>query len=150
MALAFVLKIVIFGYLAYLADNVETEECQVQTSLHQHNRQWMSTKTGYRQVVRDQSPAGPADVAVPGCAPVHLWTIVRHGTRYPSKKAIKLMTVDMPQLRDRILSSDNKLCQHDRDLLTNWNINVELDNSKNLHVEGDEEMILLGERWLNR
>ena len=42
------------------------------------------------------------------------------------------------------------MCDEDRQLLRDWDIDVNPDQSKHLHVEGDSEMVLLGERWLTR
>ena len=119
-----------------------------QTELPQDDRRWMSTKTGYRQIANHLPKAEPLDLE--DCSAVHLWTVVRHGTRYPSKKAIKLMMEDLPELRDKIINAENNLCPEDLELLRNWSISVEKNVSKNLHAEDENEMILLGERWLQR
>jgi len=114
----------------------------------------MSTKTGYTQVMR--SMASPAEVKVPNsyCRPVHLWTVVRHGTRYPSKQAIKLMNEDLGQMKVKILEAVKEgssfLCEEDVEELKNWKTDVTEEQAKMLHPEGEMEMVLLGERWLNR
>ena len=124
----------------------DSGECR--TQLHQDERQWMSTKQGYRHIASKLTDHDEDDGE---CRAVHLWTVVRHGTRYPSRDAITLMTEDLPQLRDKILRQNNSsLCNQDLELIKNWKVNIESDWSKTLHKEGEEEMVLLGRRWLNR
>ena len=142
------MRILLLATVFLLFHDVDNEMCR--TSLHQDQRSWMSTKTGYRQLV-SRLDDGDHDNNGEQCSPVHLWTIVRHGTRYPSKDAILLMKEDLPRLRDMIVNSENsQLCDTDMELLRNWSVEIETEWSKNLHVEGEKEMILLGERWLNR
>merc|ERR1719317_798896 len=114
----------------------------------------MSTKTGYIQVIR--AKASPEEVKIPdsNCKPVHLWTVVRHGTRYPSKQAIKLMNEDLVKMKSRILESVKEgssfLCEEDVEELNIWKPDVNEEQAKMLHPEGEAEMVLLGERWLMR
>ena len=145
-----VLSLILLFYFSHSQSRQDTlETCTPQTRLHLSERRWMSTKTGYRQLVAELHSSD--NYHAPNCTTVHLWTIIRHGTRYPSKDAIRLMTENLPKLRDEILKIENSpMCENELDLLRNWKSDVELDNSKNLHVVGDDEMVLLGERWLNR
>ena len=145
MFMILVMKTLALVVVLFLSFEVELK-CQ--TELDQKDRRWMSTKTGYRQIANHLPKAEPLDLEE--CSAVHLWTVVRHGTRYPSKKAIKLMMEDLPELRDKIINAENNLCPEDLELLRNWSISVEKNVSKNLHAEGENEMILLGERWLQR
>ena len=114
----------------------------------------MSTKTGYIQVMR--AMASPEEVKIPdsNCKPVHLWTVVRHGTRYPSKQAIKLMNEDLVKMKIKILESVKEgssfLCEEDVEELNIWKPDVNEEQAKMLHPEGEEEMVMLGERWLMR
>ena len=114
----------------------------------------MSTKTGYIQVMR--AMASPEEVKIPdsNCKPVHLWTVVRHGTRYPSKQAIKLMNEDLVKMKIKILESVKEgssfLCEEDVEELNIWKPDVNEEQAKMLHPEGEEELVLLGERWLMR
>jgi len=117
---------------------------QCQSSRSQGSRQWMSTKTGYTQIVKRLPPA--EEISVPGCTAEHLWTVVRHGTRYPSVKAIKLMTQTLPELRDRIVKS-GQVCPEDLRLLQDWRVDLDVSQEKQLHSEGEREMVLLGHRW---
>ena len=112
----------------------------------------MSTKTGYTQLMSNM--ANPAKLNVPNCTAVHLWTVVRHGTRYPSKQAIKLMHGELKKLRVKILKAVDdglsSLCEGDVEELKKWKIELEEEQAKLLHPEGEKEMVLLGERWLAR
>jgi len=112
----------------------------------------MSTKTGYIQLMK--TLANPEEVIVPNCKAVHLWSVVRHGTRYPSKQAIKLMHGKLKQMRIEILEAVDEgrsfLCNGDVEELKKWQLDVDEDQAKLLHPEGEKEMVLLGERWLNR
>jgi len=145
-----VLSLLLLFYISHSQNRQDADEtCTPQTQLDLSDRSWMSTKTGYRQLVSELHSSDSYQASE--CTTVHLWTIIRHGTRYPSQDAIKLMTEKLPKLRDEILKIENSpICSSLLDLLRDWNSNVELESSKNLHVVGDEEMILLGERWLNR
>ena len=145
MFIILVMKALVLVFALYLSYEVELK-CQ--TELDQADRRWMSTKTGYRQIAKHLPQAEPMDLEE--CSAVHLWTVVRHGTRYPSKAAIKLMMEDLPELRDKIINAEHNLCPEDLELLRNWSVKVEKNVSKNLHAEGESEMILLGERWLQR
>lgn len=40
----------------------------------------------------------------PACHPVQLWHLVRHGSRYPSEKAIQDFVNILPELRARIVN----------------------------------------------
>jgi len=112
----------------------------------------MSTKTGYTQLL--DSLSIPSQVEVPSCTPAHLWTVVRHGTRYPSKKAIHLINEDLTQLRVKLLEAvaagNSSLCDADVELIKKWKVEVEEKQAKLLHPEGEKEMVLLGERWVAR
>jgi len=112
----------------------------------------MSTKTGYSQF--SQGNSYPEKIEAENCSFVHLWTVVRHGTRYPSKEAIRLMNEQLPVLKDRILRAAEDglslICPEDLALFRNWTIDVKEEQAKLLHPEGEQEMILLGERWLQR
>jgi len=112
----------------------------------------MSTKTGYTQLVSMLS--SPVEVKVSNCTAMHLWTVVRHGTRYPSKQAIKLMQEDLGHMHVRIMEAvkdgRSSLCNEDVEEMKKWKVEVREDQAKLLHPEGEREMVLLGERWLNR
>ena len=124
---------------------VLSQECQ--SWRPQGSRAWMSTKTGYTQIVKNLGKV--EEISVSGCEARHLWTVVRHGTRYPSVKAIKLMTEELPELRERIVRA-GKLCPQDLRLLQDWRVELEPSQEKVLHREGEREMVLLGSRWSQR
>ena len=85
------------------------------------------------------------------CDNLQYWSIIRHGTRYPSKKAIRLINNDAEVLKDRIINSPNtKLCPKDIELLRDWSIEVDESQAKDLHREGEEELIYMGERLFSR
>ena len=81
----------------------------------------MSTKTGYTQIVKGLPAA--SKIQESQCEPQHLWTVVRHGTRYPSVKGIKLMTNTLPGLRDKIVAA-GQLCQSVLRLLQEWKVDL--------------------------
>jgi len=91
-------------------------------------------------------------VTAEGCTPVHLWTLVRHGSRYTSDGNLEDMIEDLPALRDKILAANNSnLCFIDKELLKYWNVDdldVEMDHR--LHKEGELELKKMGQRWLKR
>ena len=112
----------------------------------------MGTKTGYRRTVAENQHIN--DSWTPkGCSPLHVWTLVRHGSRYSGDDSIQMMIDELPQLRDRILASEsNKLCSIDQELLKYWAVDPDLtpDLDKNLHPEGELELELMGQRYGQR
>ena len=113
----------------------------------QGSRPWMSTKTGYTQIAKILPAA--SEIKGSQCEPLHLWTVVRHGTRYPSVKAINLMTNTLPGLRDKIVAA-GKLCHQELRLLQDWKVFLDESLEKKLHEEGEREMMLLGHRLRQR
>ena len=58
---------------------------------------------------------------------------------------------DVLEIRDRIVRSPTtKLCTDDIKNLKSWNLSVDASLKKDLHKEGIEELIFLGERMLDR
>ena len=112
----------------------------------------MGTKTGYRRIVAENQHIN--DSWTPeGCSPRHVWTFVRHGSRYGGDDDIMMMMDYLPQLRDKILASENnKLCSVDHELLKYWNVAPDLtpELDKNLHKEGEDESRLMGQRYAKR
>jgi len=139
-----ILVILLLSHLSYTSSHCGS------TSLSPYTM--MSTKTGYTQLMK--SMLTPEEVKVPNCTAMHLWTVVRHGTRYPSKQAIKLMHEDLSQMYVRIMKAvredRSSLCDEDVKALNKWKVEVKEDQAKLLHPEGEREMVLLGERWLYR
>jgi len=107
-----------------------------------------STKTPYKYIVDD---LGPDPFELNECQTTQVWSVVRHGTRYPSPEAIRFMTEDLVELQKKILSSPNTLlCQKDLDRIAKWQPSVTANQSKDLHPEGEKELILMGERMVER
>jgi len=111
----------------------------------------MSTKTGYIQLMK--TLARPEEVSVPHCKAVHLWTVVRHGTRYPMKEFMNNFR-QLKQLRVKILEAVDEgqslLCNGDVKELKMWKFQFNVEQSRQLHPEGKKDMRSLGERWLVR
>merc|ERR1711963_1077589 len=66
-----------------------------------------------------------SEIEYPGCEPVLLWYLGRHGARKPSDKEILEMAVKLPELQDRIVqaSAHGDMCQEDVKLLEEWRFN---------------------------
>jgi len=125
-------------------------ECR---STHPKPYKNISTKTPYSYIVAQLEQ--PREVKLPNCEAVNIWTVVRHGTRNPSKKAINMMKYTLPFLQDIILAATeqgkSKMCSQDVESLKKWTPpDIEVADEKHLHPEGDLEMILLGERFQMR
>merc|ERR1712012_654446 len=103
--------------------NEGASSCKTQTK--QEDRRYMGTKTGYRRTVAENQHIN--DSWTPeGCSPLHVWTLVRHGSRYSGDDSIQMMIDELPQLRDKILASNNKLCSVDQELLKYWAVDPDL------------------------
>jgi len=128
----------------------DTSTCKTHTK--QEDRRYMGTKTGYRRIVAENQHIN--DSWTPeGCSPRHVWTFVRHGSRYGGDDDIMMMMDYLPQLRDKILASENnKLCSVDHELLKYWDVAPDLtpELDKNLHKEGEDESRLMGQRYAKR
>ena len=86
-----------------------------------------------------------------GCYPERIWSVIRHGTRNPSKKVIAQIKIQLKSLRDSILSSKNSnLCPKHLESLRKWNFTVLEEEEKYLVAEGEDELIELAERMQNR
>lgn len=89
--------------------------------------------------------------SLPGCSPLRIWSVIRHGTRNPSKKVIENIKTQLTSLRDNILSQkDNDLCSKHLESLRKWNFTVPPEEEKYLVAEGEDELIELAERLQNR
>ncbi|KAJ9592268.1 hypothetical protein L9F63_001164 [Diploptera punctata] len=111
---------------------------------------YLATKTPYRHTSNNND----SFVHYPGCNPVRIWMMIRHGTRYPSAKVIRMMQERLPQLRDAILQNHKAkrgtLCYEETAELQTWSPHVEEADEKRLAHEGEDEMIELAERFQNR
>lgn len=83
-----------------------------------------------------------------------IWLILRHGTRYPSKKYIPRMINELPQLQRIILenyeNNITSLSSVDAALFKEWKPSFTQRNMMKLTTEGENEMIDLGERYQAR
>ncbi|CAL1684595.1 unnamed protein product [Lasius platythorax] len=110
----------------------------------------LGSKTPYRCVANyDDSSLQYAD-----CVEKKIWLILRHGTRYPGKKYIPRMINDLPQLQRIILenyeNNITSLSADDAALFKKWKLSITQRNMMKLAVEGENEMIDLGERYQAR
>ncbi|PSN39586.1 hypothetical protein C0J52_18755 [Blattella germanica] len=119
-------------------------------SRSQNLQYYLATKTPYRYT----SNSNDSFIHYPGCEPLRIWMMIRHGTRYPSSKVIRLMRERLPQIRDSILqnhkSKRGKLCNEEIAELQAWSPHVEEADQKRLSHEGEDEMVELAERFQNR
>ncbi|XP_017882165.1 multiple inositol polyphosphate phosphatase 1-like [Ceratina calcarata] len=96
------------------------------------------------------------NVTVPNCEPVQIWMLARHGTRYPTKKEIKSMKNDLPDLQESIIKNHKKhgrgsLCSSDLRELESWELDpsVRKSNKKYLTKQGEEDLLSLARRFKN-
>jgi len=79
---------------------------------------------------------------------------LRHGTRYPGKKYVPRMIDDLPELQHVILKNyengATNLSVDDAALFRKWKLSFARGNMMKLAVEGENEMIDLGERYQAR
>ncbi|XP_011868019.1 PREDICTED: uncharacterized protein LOC105562094 isoform X2 [Vollenhovia emeryi] len=110
----------------------------------------LGSKTPYRCVANhDESP-----LAYPDCVEKKIWLILRHGTRYPGKKYIPRMIDDLPELQHVILKNHangaTNLSADDVALFRGWKLPFGRGHMMKLALEGENEMIDLGERYQAR
>ncbi|XP_011706037.1 PREDICTED: multiple inositol polyphosphate phosphatase 1-like [Wasmannia auropunctata] len=110
----------------------------------------LGSNTPYRCVANyDESP-----LEYPDCVEKKIWLIFRHGTRYPGKKYIPRMIDDLPELQHVILrnyeNGATSLSADDAALLKKWKLSFVQGNMMKLALEGENEMIDLGERYQAR
>lgn len=90
---------------------------------------------------------------VPGCTPLQVWWMNRHGTRYPGKQTVASME-KLWDLRDAIIRNKNdrygQMCDADLDALREWRLDVNESISNNLTPAGEEELQLLAGRLRER
>ncbi|XP_011883684.1 PREDICTED: uncharacterized protein LOC105570842, partial [Vollenhovia emeryi] len=110
----------------------------------------LGSKTPYRCVANhDESPLAYAD-----CVEKKIWLILRHGTLYPGKKYIPRMIDDLPELQHVILKNHangaTNLSADDVALFRGWKLPFGRGHMMKLALEGENEMIDLGERYQAR
>ncbi|XP_034124643.1 multiple inositol polyphosphate phosphatase 1 isoform X2 [Drosophila guanche] len=105
----------------------------------------LSTKTPYRAIANlDETPPQYA-----GCHPTRIWSVIRHGSRNPSKKVILRAQQRLVELQQRLLSQPHaNLCPDEMQQLRDWSwahLNA-AEDEKLLVAEGEDELIELAER----
>ncbi|KYN27390.1 PREDICTED: multiple inositol polyphosphate phosphatase 1 [Trachymyrmex cornetzi] len=110
----------------------------------------LGSKTPYRCIANyDEST-----LEYPDCVEKKIWLIFRHGTRYPGKKYIPRMIEDLPELQHVILKNyengATNLSADEAALFKKWKLTFTQGNMMKLAVEGENEMIDLGERYQAR
>ena len=119
--------------------DVSSKTCMIDENLRAKN---LATKTPYEYNNVGKFP----NFEIPQeCEPIKFWLVSRHGTRYPSKSGINAINTILPT----ILKSDkSKLCAKDIEILQKWQpSNLKIEDAKNLHAEGEKELLLLAERF---
>ena len=92
-----------------------------------------------------------SEITYPGCEPVMLWYLSRHGARKPSDEEIVEMVVQLPAMQTSILNASRhgygEMCDEDLDHLRNWTFKWTEEDHKLLMESGVKEQLELGERW---
>lgn len=131
----------------------------------------MNTKTDYELVANTRPESD--DFTLPGCDPIGIWHLSRHGARYPDSADINEMNDILSKAKDQILSTgrnkalififilnlsnllffqkDNKwLCEQDKMQLKNWNSRLRPEFDSLLTEKGFKEQQALGKRIQQR
>ncbi|XP_054734223.1 multiple inositol polyphosphate phosphatase 1 [Anastrepha obliqua] len=106
-----------------------------------------TSKTAY-QIIKGANIE--REYLVPGCTPVKIWILHRHGTRLPTTKTIQAAP-RLDILRDEIVKNyrvrrtkpdTNALCQEDLSLLATWrwNTSITVDQEQFLTSQGYEDL----------
>ncbi|XP_046683038.1 multiple inositol polyphosphate phosphatase 1-like [Homalodisca vitripennis] len=106
-----------------------------------------STKTAYdHEYNREGIPP------VPGCKPLQMWLVCRHGTRYPGSHSIKWFQ-NLEIIRDQIVANyyekKTTLCQEDVDNLKTWSFNMKKSEADQLTDQGRQDLYGMGQRFLS-
>uniref|UniRef100_A0A8D8ZWM5 Multiple inositol polyphosphate phosphatase 1 n=1 Tax=Cacopsylla melanoneura TaxID=428564 RepID=A0A8D8ZWM5_9HEMI len=117
--------------------------------IHENYFKYLATKTGYRFIQNeDQKPLN-----FPDCELTKIWGLVRHGTRLPGDKIIAKIKHDLSTLQEKIIDnySQDKSNLCDISMFKSWTPHFELDgDDKSLTIEGQRELLALGQRLRNR
>ena len=135
----------IFIFLTLLS-TIASDKCTENVDKVIYRR--LATKTPYRHLQNNDTKP----LEFNGCIRADkIWSLVRHGTRNPSKKNILQMKVDLTLLRDNFIDNrKNKLCSSDLEEFRFWSNDLETDNKKILVAEGVDELFSLGKRFKER
>ena len=92
-----------------------------------------------------------SEITYPGCEPVMLWYLSRHGARNPSDGEIAEMAVQRPALQTSIINASmhgyGEMCEEDLAHLSNWTFEWTEEDHKLLMKSGAKEHLELGARW---
>ncbi|XP_011144551.1 multiple inositol polyphosphate phosphatase 1 isoform X2 [Harpegnathos saltator] len=110
----------------------------------------LGAKTPYRCVANyNDTP-----IKYSGCTEKKIWLLLRHGTRYPGKKYIPRMLDELPKWKHIILKNydngETRLSADDAALFKKWKPIFTSSDTMKLAIEGENEMIDLGERYQAR
>ena len=123
------------------ADNPETKKC-FQGSKYPMKKGATKTPYYFVQNLNDSAIDDP-DIGF-------YWHVSRHGTRYPSLPGLKLIKYRLPEISKFVGENPNELCPEDVLALQNWKPDLEEEDAKKLHPEGEMELINLAERIQKR
>ncbi|CRK90630.1 CLUMA_CG004332, isoform A [Clunio marinus] len=89
-------------------------------------------------------------ISYPNFEPKKIWSILRHGTRLPSKKVISKYQ-SLVHIRDELLENSTLLSDQQRHAFKNWKpMDIQLEHQKFITKEGEQEHLLLGTRFRKR
>lgn len=78
------------------------------------------------------------------------WSILRHGTRLPSKKVISRYQ-GLVEIRDELLKNSSSLTSYQREAFSKWNpMEMKVEHQKFLTKQGEQEHLKLGSRFRER
>ncbi|XP_054287811.1 multiple inositol polyphosphate phosphatase 1 isoform X2 [Macrosteles quadrilineatus] len=119
-------------------------------SFYRDSKYYLSTKTPYSYIANNTDDP----LYFNGCSPTRIWAIIRHGTRNPGRTLVDKMRINLPALKTIVIghheSEKGNLCSEVVEKLRTWVPSADPSELKFLTHEGEEEMILLGERFQNR
>ncbi|GAB6020262.1 hypothetical protein CHUAL_002980 [Chamberlinius hualienensis] len=124
---------------------------QMPLSCSTSSSKFFASKTAYRNA---QTPTISHQKTIPGCKPLQIYGIYRHGTRYPSVSDVADMIERVPTLRDVIVNAsevgNGTLCPQDKILLKSWKMNFNGSMTNMLHPEGQLEAHAIAKRLRNK
>lgn len=111
---------------------------------------YLGTNTPYRYVANKND----SKLQFEECQPKKIWMVIRHGTRYPGSLLINNINTRLVEIQklveENFKSQKDKLCESHAKNITLWKAQFDIANEKVLSHEGEDEMVELGERFLNR
>uniref|UniRef100_A0A1B6KA08 Multiple inositol polyphosphate phosphatase 1 n=2 Tax=Graphocephala atropunctata TaxID=36148 RepID=A0A1B6KA08_9HEMI len=104
-----------------------------------------SSKTAYEHVYNKEGIP-----PVPGCKPLQLWLVCRHGTRYPGYNSFQWFD-NLKVIRDGIvinyIANKTTLCSADIENLKAWQFDVNTTEANKLTSQGRQDLYELGQRF---